>query len=134
MWGCEVRSEAEVVFLSVGLMLSLLIMFSLVVWMCIASFRLEEILDHLGRSPAVVSKKYIVEGNLISRFFLLNHVGALLVFHRQSLRSGRLDAKDNEDFPLDLRRLISVCYLSILVLGVGLFVAGFVGRYFGWLI
>jgi hypothetical protein len=128
-----VRTQSETVFLLGGLILIFMILVVLVVFLYIAYFRMSEILAHLSKSPAVMYRKKSLGWDPMSRLLLLYCVSAILIFSRQSLKSGDLDLRDYERFPVRLKSMIKVCGCLMLSLAVVSLIVVIVGRYMGWL-
>lgn len=128
------RTESETAFFLIGMVLILLIWMVLVVFFYIAYFRMNEILESLSKSPAVMYRRSSLSKDPISRLLLLNCVSAILMFPRRSLKCGDLNIHDYECFPVGLKFVIRVSGCSMLVLGLASIILVVIGKLNGWLV
>lgn len=96
-------------------------------------FRMNEILRNLSNSRGVELRRSIMGRDPFTRFFMLISVGAMLTFHKRSIKGGDLDSEDYKHFPRSLHRMIKLSYMSALFGGALLFVLWAIGKYMGWL-
>lgn len=127
------RTQSETVFLLGGLVLIFMILIVLVVFLYIAYFRMDEIVANLSKSPAVMYRKTSLGWDPVSRLLLIYCVSAILIFPRQSLKSGDLDLQDYERFPVRLKSMIKMCGYLMLSLALVSLVVVIIGKYMSWL-
>jgi hypothetical protein len=129
----NMRTEAEISFLLLGLCLIALILLSAFLLLVCAYFFAGDIFKSLSNSPAVVTRKRTLGWEPIGRFLFILNVGTLLIFFRKSVRSGELNISDYNLFPVGLRRVIEILNLIIWVLSAIGMVGAVVGKFQGWL-
>ena len=128
------RSDAEVIYFIFGGGAFFGLGFLYIgVQLYLAYFRMDEILAGFKRSRGVELRRSIMGRDPFTRFFMLISVGAMLTFHKRSIKGGDLDSEDYKHFPRSLHRMIKLSYMSALFGGALLFVLWAIGKYMGWL-
>ena len=127
------RTIPETVFLWGGLVLIALILLASLVLQYFAYFRAGEIMKNLSNSPAVVARSKSLGWDPAGRFLFISCVGTLFIFSKKSLKSGELNTKDYQCFPVGLRRKIEVISVLMLALCVIAIIGMIIGNYNGWI-
>lgn len=126
------KTLSETIYLSVGMVLIVSILFVMVIFLYMAYFCMDKILQNLGNSHAVMIKKRSLGIDPISRLLLMNCISTLFVFSRQSVKCGDLSLEDYENFPLGLKRAIESCGILMVVLSVICVIFVIFGNYQRW--
>lgn len=127
------KTLPEIIFVLTGMVLIVSILSVMIVFLYMAYFRMDKILENLGSSHAILIKKRSLGMDPISRLLLMNCISALFIFSRQSVKSGDMSLEDYEKFPAGLKRIIEVCgrLLGVLTVVSAIFIM--VGKYQDWI-
>jgi len=127
-----VKTLPETIYLLIGLFLIVSILSVMVVFLYMAYFCMDKILQNLGNSHAVIIKKGSLGIDPISRLLLMNCISTLFIFSRQSLKCGDLSLEDYRNFPVGLKRTIESCGILMVVLSVLCVIFVVFGNYQRW--
>ena len=97
---------------------------------CLYFFKMQRILDLLGRSSGVwVSKSF----SFFGAYLVLICIGSFMLFPSLAIRGGALDKDDYLNFPRELMMVVRICYLSALGGGGAMIVLLAGCKYMGWI-
>jgi len=99
----------------------------------IANFELAKIIAGVRNSPGVEVYKSYLDRSLLSRSFAVVNVAAIVFFYKKSIKNGRLDEGDYDNFPSSLKFRLKAMYSITLLLGLMMLVLFALGKYCGWL-
>ncbi len=96
-------------------------------------FKLDRIFEILRNSHGAQIRKLLLGKDPISRIFLTNNIGMMIVHYKRSITNGELDALDYGKIPAKLIFYIRLMHFSALFVGIMMVLLFLIGKGTGWL-
>jgi len=99
----------------------------------IVCFELDKIFSALRGSYGLELYKPFLQMGLLSKIFVVGSISSMIFFYKKSIKTGRLDQGEYENFTPVLKFQLRALYLMSLLLGLMMLVLFALGVWMGWL-